>query len=108
MRPIMFSDTGHWSRSEENHSIMKKTFWHILVMVVVLPSVGLTSLKAVLVDFFEGKENEGRGSDRRIKWECIFLPDSGSFFVNYAATAALAGAGKDAFAEGPTLFKSKG
>ncbi len=27
------------------------------------------------------------------RWECVFLPDSGAFFVNYITTAALAGAG---------------
>ena len=27
------------------------------------------------------------------RWECIFLPDSGAFFVNYVITAALVGSG---------------
>ena len=27
------------------------------------------------------------------RWECIFLPDSGAFFVNYVITAAMIGAG---------------
>ncbi len=28
-----------------------------------------------------------------VRWECIFLPDSGAFFVNYVITAAMTGAG---------------
>ena len=27
------------------------------------------------------------------RWECIFLPDSGAFFVNYVITAAMVGSG---------------
>ena len=61
----------------------------MLMMVVVLPSIGLTSLEAVLALIV-------KDSNSPFKWECIFLPDSGSFFVNYAATAALAGAGMHA------------
>ena len=61
----------------------------MLMMVVVLPSIGLTSLQAFLALLL-------KDSNSPFKWECIFLPDSGSFFVNYAATAALAGAGMHA------------
>ena len=78
---------GHWTRSEENHSIMKKTFWYLLFMVVFLPTFGFTSLQAG-IEFFWANN----GSDT-YRWECIFLPDSGAFFVNYAITAALVGAG---------------
>ena len=27
------------------------------------------------------------------RWDCIFLPDSGAFFVNYVITAAMIGSG---------------
>lgn len=56
-------------------------------MVVVLPTLGFTTLDAVLK--FIVNENE---SDA-YRWECIFLPDSGAFFVNYIITASLIGAG---------------
>jgi hypothetical protein len=28
-----------------------------------------------------------------VRWDCIFLPDSGAFFVNYVITAAMIGSG---------------
>jgi hypothetical protein len=28
-----------------------------------------------------------------LRWDCIFLPDSGAFFVNYVITAAMIGSG---------------
>jgi len=73
---------GHWTRSGENHAIMKKTFWYLLFMVVILPTFGFTSTQAY-IDFLI-KESS-------LNWECIFLPDSGAFFVNYVITAAMIG-----------------
>ena len=29
----------------------------------------------------------------QLNWECIFLPDSGAFFVNYVITSAMIGSG---------------
>ena len=75
---------GHWTRSGQNHAIMKKTFWYLLFMVIILPTFGFTSLQTY-AEFllFDGQFN----------WECIFLPDSGAFFVNYVITAAMIGTG---------------
>jgi len=73
---------GHWTRSGENHAIMKKTFWYLLFMVIILPTFGFTSTQAY-IDFII-KESS-------LNWECIFLPDSGAFFVNYVITAAMIG-----------------
>ncbi len=82
---------GHWTRSEENHNIMKKSFWFLLFMVVLLPTFGFTTADAIFRSLFaNGAEN---GTDVGIEWECVFLPDSGAFFVNYVTTAAIAGAG---------------
>lgn len=33
---------GHWTRSAEHHAVMRKTFIFLLLMVLVLPSLGLT------------------------------------------------------------------
>ncbi len=33
---------GHWTRSSEHHAVMRKTFIFLLLMVLVLPSLGLT------------------------------------------------------------------
>ncbi|XP_014661822.1 PREDICTED: CSC1-like protein 2 [Priapulus caudatus] len=56
---------SYWTRSEQHHSQMKKTFILLIFMVLILPSLGLT--------------------------RCLFLPDSGAFFVNYVVTSALIG-----------------
>lgn len=41
---VSYSDQfmSHWTRSAENHSIMRKTFVFLLFMVIILPSLGLT------------------------------------------------------------------
>jgi len=41
---VSYSDQwlSHWTRSEQNHSIMRKTFFFLLFMVLILPSLGLT------------------------------------------------------------------
>ena len=75
---------GHETRSGENHAIMKKTFWYLLFMVIILPTFGFTSAQAY-IDFLL------RNGD--LNWECIFLPDSGAFFVNYVITTAMIGSG---------------
>nr|KAG5698090.1 hypothetical protein BaRGS_031780 [Batillaria attramentaria] len=83
---VYYSDQyiGHWTKTAEHHAVMRKTFIFLLLMVLVLPSLGLTSAKAlfewIVVD-----------QQKRLKWQCIFLPSNGSFFVNYVITAALIG-----------------
>jgi hypothetical protein len=86
---------GFWYRSEENHSIMIKTFWYLWVMVLIFPTFGFTTGLALLENLFgpgavNGTDPEPHGV---IRWECIFLPDSGAFFVNYVITAAFIGSG---------------
>ena len=58
-------------------------------MVVLLPTFGFTSMLAVLTTVFS------HNSTKEIEWDCIFLPDSGAFFVNYLITAALFGCGME-------------
>ena len=45
--PVMvaYSDEwmSHWTKSTANHSIMTKTFIFLMFMVIILPSLGLTS-----------------------------------------------------------------
>ncbi|XP_023342328.1 CSC1-like protein 2 [Eurytemora carolleeae] len=83
---VSYSDRwlGRWTRSEENHSVMRKTFWYLLFMVIILPTFGFTTGKAYFNFLFQNNTDT-------YKWECIFLPDSGAFFVNYVITAALIG-----------------
>ena len=66
---------------------MKKTFWYLLFMVIFLPTFGFTTAQASIEFLFNTNKNE------TYRWDCIFLPDSGAFFVNYVITAALVGSG---------------
>lgn len=82
---VSFSDKwlSHWTRSKQNYSIMTKSFGYLLLMMLILPSLGLTSASAFLTWTFNKTET--------VRWECIFLPDKGAFFVNYVITASLIG-----------------
>lgn len=76
----------HWTRSSLNRTVMRKTLLLLLLMVLILPSLGLTSAEAFLEWTLKDRNNTA-------KWECVFLPDQGAFFVNYVITAALLGSG---------------
>ncbi|XP_060537131.1 calcium permeable stress-gated cation channel 1 [Cylas formicarius] len=73
---------SHWTKSKQNHSTMHKTFFFLLFMVLILPSLGLSSAQALI---------SMKAPDQTIRWKCIFLVDKGAFFVNYVITSALIG-----------------
>ncbi|KAJ8308093.1 hypothetical protein KUTeg_012967 [Tegillarca granosa] len=75
---------GHWTRTSEHHNVMVKTFIFLLLMVLILPSLGLTSASALFQWFVLDKE-------KSFRWRCIFLTGNGAFFVNYVITAAFIG-----------------
>ncbi|KAL0967528.1 hypothetical protein UPYG_G00253390 [Umbra pygmaea] len=79
----------HWSRSGEQLSMMHKLYIFLLFMVLILPSLGLTSLAVFFRWLFDKKFLE----DGKLRFECVFLPDQGAFFVNYVIAAALVGSG---------------
>ena len=76
----------HWTRTKQEKSVMFKVYVFLLCMVVILPSLALTSLDALF-------EITIRGDFQSIsdRMGCVFLPNSGAFFVNYVITAALIG-----------------
>ncbi|XP_011049101.1 PREDICTED: CSC1-like protein 2 isoform X1 [Acromyrmex echinatior] len=76
----------HWTRSSLNRVVMRKTLLLLLLMVLILPSLGLTSAAAFLDWTMNDRNNTAQ-------WECVFLPDQGALFVNYVITAALLGSG---------------
>lgn len=84
---VSFSDKwlSHWTRSKQNYSIMTKSFGYLMFMLLILPSLGLTSAQALLEWTFNSTTTAA------FRWECIFLPDKGAFFVNYIITASLIG-----------------
>ena len=96
--PILVAYTdwwmGHWRRSAENLWIMRKVFFYLLFMVLILPSIGLTTLKGLIENFVHSAEiapTNATNSNYTMMWECIFLPDNGAFFINYVVTSTLVG-----------------
>jgi hypothetical protein len=90
--PVLVSYTSliemHWTRSAENRSIMIKVFTLLLFMVMILPTLGLTSLNAL----FEFKWLN-QTSDDSVKWRCV--SDNGAFFLKYVTTCSLIGTALD-------------
>nr|XP_023018999.1 CSC1-like protein 1 [Leptinotarsa decemlineata]XP_023019000.1 CSC1-like protein 1 [Leptinotarsa decemlineata]XP_023019001.1 CSC1-like protein 1 [Leptinotarsa decemlineata]XP_023019003.1 CSC1-like protein 1 [Leptinotarsa decemlineata] len=82
---VAYSDEwmSHWTKSKQNHATMFKTFFFLLFMVLILPSLGLTSAQAFVEWSLQTKNST--------RWDCIFLADKGAFFVNYVITSALIG-----------------
>ena len=68
---------------------MKKTFWYLLFMVIFFPTFGFTTAQVFIEAIFNSNSTDGES----IRWDCVFLPDSGAFFVNYVITAGLVGCG---------------
>ncbi|KAL7862022.1 hypothetical protein SRHO_G00134630 [Serrasalmus rhombeus] len=77
----------HWTKSSENQTTMHKCFLLLIFMVIILPSLGLSSLDFFFrwlfdIHFMDAKD---------VKFQCVFLPDNGAFFVNYVITSSLIG-----------------
>jgi hypothetical protein len=89
--PVLVAYTAlaelHWTRSAENHSMMVKTFTLLLFMVLVLPTLGLTSINAVF-QWINKKDDQDV-----IKWRCV--SDNGAFFLKYVTTCSLIGTALD-------------
>lgn len=90
---VYYSTLGeaHWSRSSEQLSMMRKLYFFLLFMVLILPSLGLTSLDV----FFRWLFDKTFLADGKLRFECVFLPDQGAFFVNYVIAAGLVGSGME-------------
>lgn len=74
----------HWTRSAENRSMMTKTFLLLIFMVLILPTLGLTSINAV----FQWLKDRNS-----LKWQCV--SDNGAFFIKYVTTCSLIGTALD-------------
>ncbi|CAG9136624.1 hypothetical protein JYU34_003120 [Plutella xylostella] len=83
---VSFSDKflSHWTKSQQNFSIMTKSVSFLLLMTLILPSLGLASAEA-FVRWTLHHEND------TMRWDCVFLPDKGAFFVNYVITSGFIG-----------------
>uniref|UniRef100_A0A671ULG2 Transmembrane protein 63C n=1 Tax=Sparus aurata TaxID=8175 RepID=A0A671ULG2_SPAAU len=74
---------SHWTRSGENQVTMHKCFLLLVFMVILLPSLGLSSLDLFFTWLFDVSSFPC--------CRCVFLPDNGAFFVNYVITSSLIG-----------------
>ena len=90
---------GHYTRSAENHNIMRKTFFYLILLIIFLPTFGFTTLSGAITFIIPIGNNTGDA----FRWDCVFLPDSGAFFVNYVITAGLVGCGLELL-RAPELF----
>lgn len=68
--------------------MMFKTFILLLFMVLILPTLGLTSINA----FFEWIGDK-QSDVSNIKWKCV--SDNGAFFLKYVTTCSLIGTALD-------------
>nr|XP_012598278.1 calcium permeable stress-gated cation channel 1 isoform X1 [Microcebus murinus] len=91
---------AHWTRSNQNLIIAHKCYIFLVFMVVILPSMGLTSLDVFLRWLFDIYYLE----QASIRFQCVFLPDNGAFFVNYVVTAALLGTSMDLLRPGALFW----
>uniref|UniRef100_A0A671UL01 Transmembrane protein 63C n=1 Tax=Sparus aurata TaxID=8175 RepID=A0A671UL01_SPAAU len=78
---------SHWTRSGENQVTMHKCFLLLVFMVILLPSLGLSSLDLFFTWLFDVHFLD----EKDVKFQCVFLPDNGAFFVNYVITSSLIG-----------------
>ncbi|XP_043916147.1 CSC1-like protein 1 [Protopterus annectens] len=81
----------HWTKSGENRTTMRKLYFFLIFMVLILPSLGFTSLDVFFRWLFDRKFLE----NVNMRFECVFLPDQGAFFVNYVIAAAFIGSGME-------------
>lgn len=58
--------------ASKSHSIMWKSYIFLVMMVIIMPSIGMTSAQALF--------------SSKIVWECLFISDNGSYFINYVVT----------------------
>uniref|UniRef100_A0A8C5HZS5 CSC1-like protein 2 n=1 Tax=Gouania willdenowi TaxID=441366 RepID=A0A8C5HZS5_GOUWI len=82
---------AHWTRSGENRTTMHKCYTFLIFMVLLLPSLGLSSLDV----FFRWLFDRRFLADAKVRFECVFLPDNGAFFVNYVIASAFIGNAMD-------------
>ncbi|KAA8582237.1 hypothetical protein FQN60_008977, partial [Etheostoma spectabile] len=82
-----FKKTLHVKLTGENQVTMHKCFFLLVFMVIILPSLGLSSLDLFFTWLFDVNFLD----EKEVKFQCVFLPDNGAFFVNYVITSSLIG-----------------
>lgn len=83
---VAYSETflNHFTRSAYNYAVMTKTFGYLVFVILLLPSLGLATASAFL-------EWSLSANNQTYRFECVFLPDRGAFFINYIITMCFIG-----------------
>ena len=70
-----------------------QVFIYLLFLVLILPSIGGTTLEGMVEYIIHNSKLQGQSftTNDTIRWDCIFLPNNGAFFVNYVITSSLFG-----------------
>ncbi|KAL3317576.1 CSC1-like protein 2 [Cichlidogyrus casuarinus] len=89
---------GHWRYTTLNLAMMTKSYFYLLLMVLILPSLGLTTVPQLIKWIFYPIESSmvanstnGDQDFPAFRWQCIFNVDNGAFFVNYVISSAFIG-----------------
>lgn len=94
---------GYYSVVTELGYQLQNLFLFLLLTLVVLPGLGMTSVDAVF-RWLRGVVRPGRRNRHdRLQWECVFIPSSGAFFVNFIIGLALVGNALDLLRIGPLV-----
>lgn len=68
--------------SAKNHAIMWKVYLFLLLMVIIWPSLGISSVRVFIANMI---------TQGKFPWDCLFPVETGSFFVNYTIQAGFLG-----------------
>ncbi|XP_071745852.1 CSC1-like protein 1 isoform X2 [Lepeophtheirus salmonis] len=83
---------GITTQTKINQKILTRGSAYFLFIVLILPAFGSLSIESLVQLywnlFIEGSIGNNKNKSR---WECIFLPNSGVFFIDYLITSAFFG-----------------
>ena len=82
----------HWTKSGYEKSAIIKTFVFLQMMLLIFPSLSLTSFDLLIRSIYSSVSNSTNTTITDIQisslLKCAFLPEGGVFFVNYIITSA--------------------
>ena len=82
----------HWTKSGYQKSAIIKTFIFLQIMLLIFPSLSLTSFDLLIKSIYSSVNNPTNDSFSELQvsslLKCAFLPEGGVFFVNYIITSA--------------------
>lgn len=82
----------HWTKSGYQKSAIIKTFIFLQIMLLIFPSLSLTSFDLLIKSIYASVNNSTNSSISDLQLsgllKCAFLPEGGVFFVNYIITSA--------------------